>query len=237
MIKIIGKYIKFNYPDSVIHLLILIGFTLMITVFNYKYLKKKLKRFDPYIIYFKSFFFFLFVLPFLFILLFVNQPLVYLKNIGFSFGDFNKGLIFIIFGIPILYLVSLFSVKEAEIQKQYPFSKEACRSLKKFILYEISYCLFYYFTWEFVFRGLILFTLLEKNGFLIAVFIQTVLSTVYHIGHPRSEIYGALFGGIIFGAVAFFTNSFFYSFIFHAFLGICNDTILYLRFYRKKIAK
>ena len=236
MIKIIGKYIKFNYPDSVIYLLLMIGFTLMITVFNYQFRHKRIQGYTAYIRYFVSFFFFLFLLPFLFILFFVDRPGRYLQEVGFTFGDVDKGLIFLLIGLPLVYLISLFSVKKEDIQAQYPFSKEACQSPGRFIFYEICYAVFYYFAWEFVFRGLILFTLLEKNGFLIAVFIQTVLSTVYHIGHPKSEITGALAGGIIFGAVTFFSGSFFYSFILHAFLGISNDTLLYLRIHRPKVA-
>jgi membrane protease YdiL (CAAX protease family) len=142
-------------------------------------------------------------------------------------------------GIPIMTVVSFVSTKNPAIQEQYPFSKRACDNSKKFVLFEMCYLIFYYVTWEFTFRGVILFGLIgwsgeNPPGIVMAILIQAIIATVYHLGHPHMEIFGALVGSIIFGIIAFVTGSILYSIFLHAFVGILNDTILYVRFYKNR---
>jgi membrane protease YdiL (CAAX protease family) len=235
MTELINKFILADFPQSLIYLVLMICFTLLITVFNHQYFLKLTSEYKAYLFYFLSFFTFLFLIPVLSILIFVKKSFKYLQSIGFYFGDVSAGGILLLIILPVLFIVSWFSVKDPAIQKQYPFSKEACSSLKKFLNFEVFYLIFYYFAWEFVFRGFIFFTLVRTNGLVVAMSVTAIISTIYHIGHPKAEIFGALAAGIGFGIVAYITGSFFYSFVLHAFLGICNDCLLYYKCYRKKV--
>jgi membrane protease YdiL (CAAX protease family) len=182
---------------------------------------------------------FLLLIPVIGIFLYSPHPLKILKNLGFQPGNFKLGLILILISIPILVFAAYISSNDPNFKRYYPFSKNACRSLKTFVVYEISYLLMYYIAWEFTFRGFFLFSIAEmmghsRSGILIAILIQAIISTVYHLGHPDLEILSALFGGIIFGIVAYATKSILYTIFIHAFLGILNDTFLYVRYYKKK---
>ncbi|MBA7687118.1 hypothetical protein ES703_95578 [subsurface metagenome] len=225
---------------SLLFLIYAVGFALISSLFNYKSLLKKYKDdLKVFIRYFAYFSLFLLLIPVIGIFLYSPHPLKILKNLGFQPGNFKLGLILILISIPILVFAAYISSNDPNFKRYYPFSKNACRSLKTFVVYEISYLLMYYIAWEFTFRGFFLFSIVEmmghsRSGILIAILIQAIISTVYHLGHPDLEILSALFGGIIFGIVAYATKSILYTIFIHAFLGILNDTFLYVRYYKKK---
>lgn len=225
---------------SLLFLIYAVGFALISSLFNYKSLLKKYKDdLKVFIRYFAYFSLFLLLIPVIGIFLYSPHPLKILRNLGFQPGNFKLGLILILISIPILVFAAYISSNDPNFKRYYPFSKNACRSLKTFVVYEISYLLMYYIAWEFTFRGFFLFSIVEmmghsRSGILIAILIQAIISTVYHLGHPDLEILSALFGGIIFGIVAYATKSILYTIFIHAFLGILNDTFLYVRYYKKK---
>ena len=71
-------------------------------------------------------------------------------------------------------------------------------------------------------------------GFVPAMAITTTLSTLHHIGHPKSETWGAVLGGVIFSSIALVTRSILYPICIHAMIGVVNDTFIYLRSHRGK---
>jgi len=227
-------------PNSLLFLVYAIGFTLVSSFFHYRnLLKKHADDFKAFIRYFLYFFVFLCVIPFVFILLSFTQPLETLKSLGLQFGNSKLGILIILIGIPITAFVVYISTRDPAIKEQYPFSKRACENSKKFVLYEVCYLIFYYVTWEFTFRGVLLFTLIEwggenSTGIIIAILIQAIIATVYHLGHPHMEILGALLGSVIFGIIAYSTQSILYTIFLHALIGILNDTIIYLRYHRDR---
>jgi len=225
---------------SLLFLIYAVGFALLSSLFNYKNLLKKYNDdFKVFIQYFAYFSLFLLLIPVIGIFLYSPHPLEILKNLGFQPGNFKLGLILILISIPIVAAMAYKSSNDPKLKRYYPFSKNACRSLKTFVVYEISYLLLYYIAWEFTFRGFFLFSIAEmmgysKSGILIAILIQAIISTVYHLGHPDLEILTTLVGSIIFGIVAYATKSFLYTLFIHALLGILNDTFLYIQYYKKK---
>lgn len=234
MIKeIINTHFISKLPESILYAYIAIAFTVILVRLHYKVFLKKHNDYKAFALYFISFFILLFLIPVILIFFFSDDFAQYLAKIGFQLGKTGIGIPILLGGIPLFFVMSLFSVKDATIQRFYPFSKTACGSNKKFFTFELAYLVFYYFTWEFIFRGLLFFPLIPLVGLAGAIAIQSIISTIYHIGHPDKEISGAFAGGIGFGLVAFFTQSFFYSFVLHAFLGISNDTILCFKYHRK----
>jgi len=225
-------------PRSWLLIIYAFDFTLISSFFHHRsFLKKNADDFRAFILYFTSFFVLLFAIPVGFILLAFSQPLASLRGVGFQFGNSASGILIVLIGIPVAALLVFFSADSPGIKKNYPFSKKACESPRRFVLYEVSYLLLYYTAWEFTFRGVFLFTLIQlmgenSEGIIAAIMIQTIIATVYHLGHPPIEILGALLGSIIFGVIAYATQSILYTIFLHAFIGILNDTVIYLRHHK-----
>ena len=213
----------------------------MSSFFHHKNLFRKYKDdFKAFILYFIYFFGSFFIIPVLFIVLFFDSPFVTLKSLGLQFGEYKLGLILILIGVPLTVIIVFMSSKDPKLKEQYPFSKNACHNPKRFVLYEISYLVFYYSAWEFTFRGVFLFGTLEfvgtsNRGIIFAILIQSILATVYHLGHPHLEVIGALVGSIIFGLVAYHTESILYPLFLHALMGILNDSFFYRHHHKEKL--
>src|SRR4030042_3882959 len=73
---------------------------------------------------------------------------------------------------------------------------------------------FYMFSWEFIFRGYMLFGL-EKAIGRNAIFVQAVPFALLHTGKPELEALTALFGGYILGYISYRTRSFLPCFVIH----------------------
>lgn len=73
---------------------------------------------------------------------------------------------------------------------------------------------FYLFSWEFIFRGYMLFGLEESTG-KNAIFIQSIPFALLHIGKPELEALTTFFGGCILGYISYRTRSFLPCFIIH----------------------
>lgn len=226
-------------PTSLLLLLYAIDFALLTSFFHHRNLSKKITDdFVVYIRYFVNFFILLFVIPVVFILFSYSRPLEALASLGLRAGDVRFGFLVLLIGIPVTIVLISIAAKDPALKDHYPFSKRACLNSRSFFLYEASYLIFYYTAWEFAFRGVLLFALIElmgdtPTGVIAAISVQSLLATVYHLGHPHVEIIGALLGSIIFGAIAYATGSIFYTIFLHAFAGILNDILIYRKYHRK----
>lgn len=225
---------------SLLFFMYALGFTLVSSLFHYKNLQKKYKDdLQVFIRYFIYFCLFLCILPVIGIFLYSPHPLETLNNFGLQLGNTKLGLTLCLIAIPVCAMAVDISLKDPKLKNQYPFAKNACRRPKTFIVYELSYLILYYFTWEFTFRGVFLFSIIEitggaKAGILIAILIQATIATVYHLGHPDIEIISAFVGSIIFGIIAYVTMSIVYTLFIHALLGIANDTFFYFKYHKAK---
>jgi membrane protease YdiL (CAAX protease family) len=218
---------------NVLYLYLAAAFPLMMTVFHHRTLLKKHGDYQAFLLYFAAFFALFLAVPVLIILLAAPDPRAFLAAVGLTAGRAGKGLLITAASVPVAVLAAVFGSRDPAMKSQYPFSKEACASPKKFILYETSYLFFYYLSWEFLFRGILFFPLAATVGLIPALTIQTIISTVYHFGHPDTEILAAMGGGLIFGLIAYATGSFLYTVVIHAAVGIGNDSFLYYRHHRR----
>ena len=205
----------------------------MITVFYHSAFKKRFGDAKGTWLYFTVFFALLAAVPILLIVLIEKDPLQVLLGLGFSLGNYRVGLLVVLVFVPISLLIGHIVSRTGGMVAWYPFSKQVCARDSSFLLYELGYLLLYYTTWEFLYRGLLFFPLLAGFGYIPAMAITTTLSTLHHIGHPKSEIGGAVLGGVIFSAIALVTRSLLYPVAIHAMIGVVNDTFIYLRNYRK----
>ena len=77
----------------------------------------------------------------------------------------------------------------------------------------------YLFSWEFIYRGFLLFGLKEKLGE-YSVLVQMIPFMLLHFGKPEIETISTIFMGIYFGYVVYRGNSFWPALIIHLFINV-----------------
>jgi membrane protease YdiL (CAAX protease family) len=147
-----------------------------------------------------------FVVPmFIVLVVFKQKP----GEFGFKFGDWKVGIILTLGGIllitPILWLVGR---GDASMRDYY---KPLVSGLPLNTLLDL-------FSWEFLFRGWLLFGFARKFG-PEAIWLQAVPFALAHIGKPEIETLSTIFGGFAFGWVAWRTKSFVYPLLIHWFVS------------------
>lgn len=173
---------------------------------------------------FGVFFVLVFLIPLFIVKFRFKAPLT---DFGFSLGDKRFGFRFTLVVIPLLVVPLIYlGSRFPDLQAEYPLAKVLLQRHDLVIWYEMAYVIFYYFAWEFFFRGFLLFGLRDRYGDMAAIMIQTVSSCLIHLGKPESEILGALVVGIIFGVLALRTRSFWYVFFIHAAIGVLTDVFI-----------
>ena len=154
-----------------------------------------------------------------------------LSDYGVGWGERTRTIRSFLMLTPILFAVGWASgLGDAgrAFYTVYPYNPAAGVSWNALILHTISYFCLYYFAWEFMFRGFLLRGLAPTTGFSTAVWIQVVISTALHFGHPASETFGCIAGGLLWGFLALRTRSIFAGWGQHALLGIALDWSLIL---------
>ncbi len=202
------------------------AFGLLASVLSLKSLRTKRSDRGAVFLYFLSFFCLLFVLPVSLIILQEDRPLPVLRSLGLQAGDFKLGLILTAAAVPLVWASTLVSRRDPAMRLQYPFSPDACRNPRTFALYAVAYVLLYYLPWEFAFRGLLFFPLIGAVGLVPALAVQTMASTLYHLGHPHKEILAALIAGFLFGFIAHKTQSILFTTMIHGMVGVWTDAAL-----------
>ena len=151
-----------------------------------------------------------------------------ISGYGLTAGDYRAGikitLIFLIIMLPLIWIASSFS----EFSQTYPHLASAKYSWKIFLIFETG-MLVYMFSWEFIWRGFMLFGLKEKFGY-YAVLIQMIPFLILHNGKPAPETFGAIIAGIALGVLAIRTNSILYCVLTHMSVMFSIDLISTLRF-------
>jgi len=227
-------------PYAALFCCIGVSFVLLSSVLNVHSLKRNAAHdYGPVMLYFASFFALMFVFPMTLVLVEGPRVGMYPWTLGMRLGDWRTGLTIVAVSLPLLALSLLLGSSDPELRRAYPFAKEALENPGRFVLYEAAYVVFYYLAWEFAFRGVVLFGLLAFlphtiPGIAVAIMVQTFLSTIYHIGHPHSEVVGAFILGLVAGAATVVTGSILYGLFYHALAGVLNDWLAYRRLARDR---
>ena len=149
------------------------------------------------------------------------------KNFGLAVGDWRLGLPAVALLIMLISALLLFPASQtAEMRSFYPFDKDAADSIVSFLRLEFFRAAFFYTAWEFFFRGFLLFGLRKALGDWEAILIQTISSSLWHIGMPTGEILGSIAGGIMFGVLALRTRSILWVFLLHSLIGVIMDVFI-----------
>ncbi len=146
------------------------------------------------------------------------------RKYGLQLGDWKFGLAVTAVLFPLIAVAMLYPASQtAEMRDFYPFDKSAGNSAYAFLQLEIPRGILYYTAWEFFFRGFMLFGLRKHVGDWLAICIQTLPSTLWHIGMPTGEIFASIFGGILFGTLAIRTRSILLPLLLHFLIGAGLD--------------
>lgn len=164
------------------------------------------------------------VIPFIMIKLLFKEEL---NGYGLIFGNKKVGFTILLSSaiilIPIIFIVS----QSNDFSKYFPLMQSAKEDFTIFLIYELSYIIFI-FSWEFIFRGFLLFGL-EKTFGLYSIFIQMIPFVILHNGKPFAETFASIFGAIFLGYLALRTRSMLYGFFIHAIILLLLDILAFLK--------
>ena len=121
------------------------------------------------------------------------------RDFGLRLGDWRKSALFSLLGIALMGVVILGLARMTEFQEYYRlagFGETDSQGLMELALRTGVYM----FSWEFLFRGFVLFGLKERLGSL-AIWIQAIPFAIMHLGKPELETLSTIFGGAAFGYV------------------------------------
>ena len=145
-----------------------------------------------------------------------------LTKYGVQLGDKKFGWLAVGVMAPVMILLTYPSASDPQFLAEYPLFRGAGASAGTFVQHSLLY-LVYYVSYEMFMRGFIQFGLRERFGDWNAILMQTVISTLFHIGKPNGEVYSSILGGLIWGIVVFRSRSLLYVLIVHWLLGVSLD--------------
>ena len=147
-----------------------------------------------------------------------------LKDYGVQFGNQKLGWcvtgIAWILMIPVIFLAV---IAYPPFVAKYPLCKAVASSWQAFLPYQLAYGV-YMFSWEFFFRGFMLFGLERKFGN-YAILIQTIPFAVLHYTKPLPEALGSIIAGVLLGILALETRSFLYGAAIHWLVAMTMDVV------------
>jgi len=178
-----------------------------------------------YLYWFIGDFFTLFILSIIVIKFVLRENL---KDYGLQIGELKSGLIFSAIFLSVMIILIWFFSATDSFSAKYPHLLSTRNNWETFSAYEIG-MLIYMISWEFIWRGFMLFGLKNKFGY-YSVLIQMIPFVILHNGKPVAETFGAIAGGIALGILAFRTNSIIYCIITHAGVMFTIDLVSTLRY-------
>lgn len=159
------------------------------------------------------------VSPFLLFFIFNYKP----KDFGISLGHIKKWaketLVLYLIMVVILFLAFKFT----NLKSVYPLYRRAAKGTDVFLIYQVIK-LFHMFSWEFFFRGFMLFSLEKKVG-KVSILIQTIPFAIMHYRKPQLEAYGSIFAGIFLGILGVRARSFLPCALLHFIVALTADLL------------
>lgn len=154
-----------------------------------------------------------------------------LRDFGLGVGNWRLGLKLSLLTFPIFVISGLTCIFDQQMSSTYPLARSVIGNFDGFaVLYYLSY-LFYYIGWEFLFRGIGIFSFTKKHQALTSIVVSTMISALIHatisgFGKPMVETFSAIVAGFIFGFTAYKTKSIWYSLLMHVTVGFATDLFI-----------
>lgn len=160
------------------------------------------KAYDRFLLYF--------VIPMAIVLLLFREPP---SAYGFQLGNWRVGLMWTLIGCVGMAVILWFIARSPGMQQYYE-AKAPAGVGRLIFLNGVDL-----FGWEFIWRGVMLFTFARYFGPGAAIFLQAVPFAFMHLGKPEIETLSTIFGGAAFGFVAWQSQSFVYPWLIHWFIA------------------
>lgn len=144
-----------------------------------------------------------------------------ISQLGFSFGKNSQ--YWHLFALPVVIVgLNYFLAKKPNTMKRYPEMrfKEWTKS-KLAVL--ISGWTVYLFAYEFLFRGLLFFSVYHSNGLAVSIAVNIFLYSAVHFPKGKAEMAGAIPFGILLCYMSLLTESILLPFLIHLSLAISTD--------------
>ena len=146
-----------------------------------------------------------------------------LRRVPLGWGRWQLGLPLTVGLGVVLAVVIYLGSGDAGLQQTYPWAGAwSGVSPWHFAAWAALYAL-YYISFEFFYRGFLLFTLEASWGLSAAVWTQVLLSTLIHVGKPVTETLAAFPAGFLFAFLALRTRSLVWPILLHLAIGLVTD--------------
>jgi len=161
------------------------------------------------------------IIPSLAILVFLHGRF---DEFGFRFGRSKEWSVAILALYVVVFPFLRYAAEEPQFRAFYPLFPPARNGGLELVNFETLYG-FYFFSWEFLFRGFLLFGLARKLGAL-AIPVQAVPFAMAHIGKPYPELYASIIAGLALGTLALRTRSMLPCFLLHWACALTLDLLI-----------
>jgi len=150
------------------------------------------------------------------------------EEAGLGRGDWRfAGRIALLY-LPLVIVGTWFLSSGDAFMARYPHLKSARTDWNVFLLYE-AFFLFYWFGWEYLWRGFVMFGTRHTFG-VYAIFVQARPFAILHFNKPMSEALLSLVGGVALGALVWRSRAFWIAVPIHAAQMMILDAWCTLRF-------
>lgn len=147
----------------------------------------------------------------------VSAPLFFFadaRELGVRPGEAKLWLPFVAAGWVIAAIGILAMMHTPSFLKSYPYVPIHRSDVLSFVWREALEVVDM-FSWEFFFRGFLLFTLAPRVGVLAAILVQSTLFACAHVNKPEIEIYASIVGGLLLGQLCYRVRSMMPAFVAH----------------------
>src|SRR4030042_2949924 len=145
-----------------------------------------------------------------------------LADYGINFYNLKSSLYYLLALSVIIIPLTAFSARKKATISTYPQIRTREWSSKLIIINTLNWTL-YLFAYEFLFRGILLKTMLSTLGYWPAIVINTSLYSCTHIPKGATETLAAIPFGIILCMITIHTGSIWVAFLAHLILALTND--------------
>jgi len=130
-------------------------------------------------------------------------------------------LFYVMLGIISVPVLSI-SSKKKNLHLRYPEVRSSLTSSRSFMVSSFTYIL-YYFGYEGLYRGFLVFGLRHYTGNIIAVIVSMLFTALTHIQTPPSVLIGSVVTGLAFPYLVILSGSIWLVFFYHSFIGVTMD--------------
>lgn len=132
-----------------------------------------------------------------------------------SFEIPKLNILLLLLGVVFISALLAFTLVKKNLKNKAEISQYSHNQGWIFFIIRIVFLISY----EFFFRGVLLFFFIENNGLILAIIISTSLYVLIHIFDSKAEILGAIPFGIVLCLFSYFTNNIWAAFIIHGTLS------------------